>query len=116
MSFVIAAPEALVAVASDLAGIGSALAEANAAALASASADPMPARSEATATNASGAAITNDIVYLRSIMHRPCRQGAQIVSLTRPPSTRFPMDRMHTIPLAAYALCMTQSMRLSKWL
>ncbi|WP_079076109.1 PE family protein, partial [Mycobacterium tuberculosis] len=34
MSFVIAAPEALVAVASDLAGIGSALAEANAAALA----------------------------------------------------------------------------------
>ncbi|AAK45380.1 hypothetical protein TBKG_01751 [Mycobacterium tuberculosis '98-R604 INH-RIF-EM'] len=49
-------------------------------------------------------------------MHRPCRQGAQIVSLTRPPSTRFPMDRMHTIPLAAYALCMTQSMRLSKWL
>lgn len=35
MSFVIAAPEALVAVASDLAGIGSALAEANAAALAS---------------------------------------------------------------------------------
>ncbi|MBL7659360.1 PE family protein, partial [Escherichia coli] len=33
-SFVIAAPEALVAVASDLAGIGSALAEANAAALA----------------------------------------------------------------------------------
>ncbi|COW21137.1 hypothetical protein DSK76_05785 [Mycobacterium tuberculosis] len=84
--------------------------------MASASADPMPARSEATATNASGAAITNDIVYLRSIMHRPCRQGAQIVSLTRPPSTRFPMDRMHTIPLAAYALCMTQSMRLSKWL